>query len=121
LVLEIISILNPEWKGKADLPILDGKRSLQLSGEGLYRLNVHGHVVLETLWLYGLDISHTQIEDLQRLVKLQLKRLVICDTPITNLEPLKGMRSLRELVISEGQYSPEQLRLVPKGVTVVTR
>jgi Leucine-rich repeat (LRR) protein len=78
-------------------------------------------VVIENLWLYSLDISHTQIYDLKRLVKLKLKRLVICDTLITNLKPTQGMRSLRELVVSKGQYTTEQLKQVPKGVTVVFR
>ncbi|MBF0197015.1 MAG: hypothetical protein HQL32_04865 [Planctomycetes bacterium] len=72
-------------------------------------------------WFQALDISHSDIYNVSELFGLEVKKLILCNTLITDLKPIHELRSLRDLVVNEGQFTTEQLQQIPKGVKVTFR
>jgi serine/threonine protein kinase len=119
IVQQLLIALNPLWKGESSFSKTKGVRSLKINGEGLQSLRLESFSVLKHLWLQNLDVSHSDIYDFSGLTNLNLERLVIHHTLITNLQPINQMKKLKELVVAKHQFTKRQLDALPKGLKVI--
>jgi serine/threonine protein kinase len=77
--------------------------------------------VLYGLKLKELDVSRTSIKDFNELLGLDIERLDIRYTAITDLSPAVKLTYLKVITIHEGQFSKEQLTLLPSQVKVIIK
>ena len=73
------------------------------------------------LKLKELDVSRTSIKDFNELLGLDIERLDIRYTAITDLSPAVKLTYLKVITIHEGQFSKEQLTLLPSQVKVIIK
>ncbi len=127
IIETLLKSTNPRWKN----PVFayDAKKAhLTLSGSGLCSLYRRGArrdekivpvlSLLRLLKLESLDLRGSDISDLWNLEGTNLRSLDIRKTPVTDLDPLAEMRSLRELIVEPGQFDEPQLAVL-RGQVVV--
>ena len=68
--------------------------------------------------LRTLNIAHTRISDLAPLTGSPLQILDIRHCSIQSLESVRQMKFLRNLIVSPGQFSPQQLAKIPIRIEV---
>lgn len=130
IVRTTIELANANWKD----PIFNysqEKKHLEISGENLRKLirpkvpdegsPYTSRSMLRFIEIRSLDISSQNFYELIHLDGLELLRLDIRGTTVTDLSPLTGMPSLRELVVEEEQFSEAQLEEVPSFVQIVQK
>ncbi|MGJ8643610.1 MAG: protein kinase domain-containing protein [Luteolibacter sp.] len=105
-------------------------RSMRLSGNMLRSLYRKGgsrdeelipvKSLLRLIPIDSLDLRGSGISDLWHLEGSHLTKLDIRSTPAKDLTPLVPMDSLRELIVSPGQFTEQQLSVLPRNVEVKT-
>ncbi|VGO22892.1 protein kinase domain-containing protein [Pontiella sulfatireligans] len=96
------------------------KSRLRLGGSGLNIISSEKNLFV-ALKLRELDISGSDIEALWAQKELPVERLDIRGTPMKIIWPIKQLVHLRELVITPGQMSAEELKKLPEQVKVIER
>ncbi|MEM9399265.1 MAG: serine/threonine-protein kinase [Verrucomicrobiota bacterium] len=119
IVKNLLQFFNPNME-TFDLRLDVSTRELVLRGSQLryllFRRKIEprsGLSVLRFLQPQSLDLRETGVYDLNELKGLNLFSLDIRQTPVKDLTPLQDMLTLRRLVVSPEQFSPEVLRQVP--------
>ncbi|WP_372720175.1 protein kinase [Novipirellula sp.] len=74
--------------------------------------------LLYTLDPKNLDLRGTKITDLSELNDLDLLELDIRDTKVTDLSPLANSRSLRRVIVADGQFSEPQIAMLRDAIEV---
>lgn len=128
MVRAMIRLSNPSWSAPVfKFSPADGH--LLVGGDGLvtlYRSHVPqegaefpSRCLLRLLKLNSLVVRSSSIKDLKQLDGLNLKRLDIRTTNVTDIESLVSMESLNEFVIEPGQFDEEELAVLPETVKVI--
>jgi tetratricopeptide (TPR) repeat protein len=123
-VRTVLQILNPKWQSPVfQLTHREGR--LLLGGDGLETLHLALHYgsgknMLRTLRLKHLEFSDTDLSDLRQLCFLPVGSLDISRTKIHSLEQLFTLKSLIELTIREGQFSPQEMASIHGSIKVIT-
>jgi len=109
--------INPDW--------VDGwfefnaaQSALRLGGPGLRRLATQQSVV-DGLRLRRLDVSNSEVEELWREGGYVLESLDVRNTPMTQTWFLRRFIHLKTLHVSPGQFTAEQLQVLPDGVNII--
>ncbi|VGO12590.1 Serine/threonine-protein kinase PknD [Pontiella desulfatans] len=123
-VQTVIESLNPEWR-KPVFIFSRREGRLLLGGDGLKTLHLARHYgsgknMLRTLRLKHLEFADTDLSDLRQLCFLPVGSLDISQTEIHSLKQLFTLKSLIELTIREGQFSPQELNSIHGSINVIT-
>lgn len=122
-VKKCLMIYNPGWKNSVfdyDTQL----KTLKISGRGFKRLSSLWHGDLPLIRFLELDkliVNSCDIYDLRQLDTLKIKELDICDTYITDFEPLKSFSELKRLTVLKAQYTEQQLKQVPPHIEVILK
>lgn len=116
ILREVLGALNPqcvdmilEYNGDA--------KSLRIQGKGVRCLSITPTLsLLRLLDTNSLNLRGTSVENLRGLDGLRLHDLDLRGTPVRDLKPLVQMRSLRRLLVSPGQFKPQQLSDLPPWI-----
>ncbi|MGJ8696937.1 MAG: protein kinase domain-containing protein [Verrucomicrobiaceae bacterium] len=131
IVKAVLELSNPAWKNH----IFDydpTRRHLHIAGPGLKSLfrplgsltdESRGKplCLLRLMNLRSLDLRGSQLNGLHELRGLDLESLDLRQTAHTQLSSLQQMPSLRTLIITKGQFTAEQLSLLPPTVQVTQK
>lgn len=127
-ILEIILRHNNKRWTDGTFRYNPAAKSLRLAGNRLYSLYRKGgkreeelipvKSLLRVLPIDSLDIRNSGISDLWHLEGTHLIKLDIRNTPAKYLTPLVQMDTLRELTITSGQFTEQQLSILPRNVQV---
>ena len=128
LVYSYLKNQNKQWK-RSIYEFSKEKRHLRLKGKKLHSLGYYlidsrsqqtiNYCYLSGLKLNSLDLSDTEVYDLNQISSLKITSLDIRNTLITDLRPLQKMTDLKKLIISKDQFPQEQLRLVPSNIQLI--
>jgi len=119
IVKAYLQNINPDWvDGWFEFDAAES--ALRVGGSGLRRLATQ-QSVLDGLRLRSLDVSGSEVEDLWRESGYVLESLDIHDTPMKQPWFLRRFIHLKTLAISPGQFTPEQLQVLPDQVKIIER
>jgi serine/threonine protein kinase len=123
-VMAVLKLWNPEWT-EPIIKYTKRKDQLVLGGDGLRMFALKGYWssgenLLRTIRLRRLVFEETDFSDLKQLVRLPIAALDISRTQISSVNGIRSMRNLHELIIREGQFSEEERKQIPQGITVKT-
>jgi hypothetical protein len=114
-----LRVCNPLW--------IDGwfeyrpdTNSLRLGGPGLERVATQSSVLIG-LNPRVLDLSGSEIKDLNIETGLALEILDVRGTKVEELWFLKSFLHLKQLIVTPGQLSAEQLEILPNRVEVLEK
>jgi len=119
IIEEHFRSINPDWHdGWFDYDF--NANRLRVGGPGLERLSESGSI-LAGLQPKVLDISGSQVRELWKEADYAIQILDIRGCSIDNLGVLQRFVHLKRLTILPGQFSAQQLELLPEWVSVVER
>ena len=75
--------------------------------------------LVDSLPIKKLDLSSTGITHLWAVSDLDMEELIIKDIKVDGLEPVEYMDKLKKLVVSKGQFTEKELKLVPSHIEIV--
>ncbi|MCM2370234.1 serine/threonine protein kinase [Aporhodopirellula aestuarii] len=123
-----VQINNPKWQSEG-LTYEPETATVRLRGMGLKHLNrtmaasskrhPNRFCLLQILKPKVLDLRETNFRDLSELASLQLLELDIRQTPVTDLSPLRGSRTLRRLYLDADKIPESQIADLPPSIDVV--
>ena len=67
----------------------------------------------------NLDIGGSDFTDLNQLTLLHLQEIDLRGSPVSTLEPLQNIASLRRVIVDQGQFVREQVEDLPPSLLVV--
>ncbi|MDP4623853.1 MAG: serine/threonine protein kinase [Akkermansiaceae bacterium] len=127
-ILEMLLRLNNDGWVQGIFRYDADNRSMRLSGgmlRSFYRKGgrrdeelIPVKSLLRLIPIDSLDLRGSGISDLWHLEGTRLTKLDIRSTPTKDLSPLVAMATLRELIVSPGQFTEKQLAVLPRNVTV---
>ncbi|WDE97595.1 serine/threonine-protein kinase [Lentisphaera profundi] len=98
-------------------------QSLHVHGDKFSNLGMYDKFGRQALLLKPLikhlDVSNSEVEDLTYLYGSQIESLNISNTYVNDLSPLLKLNKLRQLTITEKQFSKEELELLPSKIKVI--
>ncbi|WP_168442349.1 serine/threonine-protein kinase [Pontiella desulfatans] len=114
-----LRIINPDWvNGWFEYDA--GSSVLRLGGKGLRRVSTQKSVLIG-LNPRVLDFSGSEVDELWKEVDIAVEVLDVRGTRMETIWFLKRFVHLRELIITPGQLSSEELRKLPERVQVIER
>ncbi|MGJ8726468.1 MAG: protein kinase domain-containing protein [Roseibacillus sp.] len=121
-VREVLAVANPDWDSK-QFHYQPEARALKIGGPGLGRLvrSPTSRSLLRFLDLERLDLSGTRITNLSDLQGLRLREIDIRNTKIQSLEPLQEMRSLRRVIVTSEQVTTVLSESLSSAVELVEK
>jgi hypothetical protein len=123
IVREVLAAINPE-SHDLSLDFDPTRRALAVQGSGVRFLSLPPSFADSQLSLLRvvdpleLSLRGIALRDLEELNGLRLIRLDLRDSQVGNLLALRDMRSLKRLLISPGQFTSDQLSVLPEWVEV---
>ena len=123
IVREVLAAINPE-SHDLSLDFDPTRRALAVQGSGVRFLSLppsFGDSQLSLLRVVDpleLSLRGIPLRDLEELKGLRLIELDLRDSQVDNLLALRDMRSLKRLLISPGQFTSDQLSVLPEWVEV---
>ena len=132
LLMHLLTKINPHWDGKLRYNSAD--KLLQITGRNLKSLEVdivwHDSNGQKVKGLVSV-ISHLDVEKLvvggtsiykAKTLRLEgLKSIDIGDTPLTDLEGLNQIKSLREVIVNTDQFSDAELAILNTRIVIIKR
>ena len=127
IIYAVLKHKNRQWKQQI-FEFSKKQKHLRISGSKLHSLGIvledsrsnqpiH-YCYLSGLKLTSLDLSNTDVYNLNQIASLKLKKLNISNTLVTDLSPLKQLTSLQELTISKNQFPADQLKQLPSSIKI---
>ena len=132
-VFAFLKRINLRWKNQ-QIHYDPVKRKLSLHGKHLHKLSHEVGTFVpwgdnknyRTSILYGLklqelDVSGTSIKDFNELLGLKIKKVDIRHTNISDLSAVVKAKTLEALVVHKGQFTKEQLSVLPKQLKLTIK
>lgn len=116
IIEEYLRSMNPNWNDRQfEYRFKLGR--LRIGGTGLERLSATGSI-LAGLYPKHVDISGTEIRELWKEAGIAIEKLDVRGCPIEDPAVFRRLIHLRELIIQPGQFTQEQLSILPVWVEV---
>ncbi|EDM28490.1 probable serine/threonine-protein kinase pknB [Lentisphaera araneosa HTCC2155] len=118
VVKSLLEEFNPEWNGAFKYSV---RHSLLITGPHLKTLAKFDHqntpyCLLSTLKINSLHLYKTSFSDLHQIRGLNINKLDIRGTKVSDLSPLQFQTKIRILIILPGQFTKEQLKQLPSWI-----
>ena len=124
IVRDVLAAVNPQSRN-VSLKFDPKQRAMSIKGSGIQLLSIPPSVgdsqlsLLRVIDPLKLSIRGSAVKNLNELKGLRLIQLDLRGVKIKSLLPLQDMRSLKHLQILPGQFTTEQLSVLPKWVEVI--
>lgn len=122
VVQALIEFYNKDWN-QGNFHYDSETSTLTITGQGLKRLALFwkgdDRSFLRFIPISTLVINQCEFRDTSHLKGLQLKKLNLCKTNVTNIEPLVSIVTLTELIISKRKLREQQKQLLLKKVKLI--
>ena len=117
----MIKKINVDWISTSNHSINFESQAVSYNGKGLINFRIHKTSLLRYLKLKSLNINDSEVYALHflNMYRNSLHELSIKNTLVTDLKPIRKFWKLKTLKISKNQFTKEQLKIVPKKVTIV--
>lgn len=121
ITLTLLKRINPKWKDSANNSVDFNNNTASFSGKGLIRFKFNRTSLLRYFNFRSLNLNKSDVFDLHFLLlsKMPLVELKIKDTLITNLRHAAKLKHLKFIHISKNQFTKEQLKILPKRISIV--
>ena len=123
VVRELLKSWNPDWD-PSQMEYDKDKLILRLKGKKLTKIAAWaGHssslCFLRFLKVDTLDIRGTSIPNLGHIDGLDINKVDIRNTPVSNLHPHGATRGIKEVILSKGQFAGKENLHVPQSVKLI--
>lgn len=112
LVEAVLKFYNPQWK-KRLFSYNAKSKTLVISGKGLKKISYLAKglsvSLIKLLPMDTLVLSGTELYDISQVARLKVKTLDISNTFVANVDALRNNRSIKKVIINEGQVPKEGL------------
>jgi len=128
IVRAVLKVLNPEWRQKS-FSFNAANHSLELTGKGLFRLGIYQLdrslekrvSAVSTLRLKRLSVVGTDLVDIDTLFEDELEELDMRRTLVRYIGDLKGLPSIKRVIVSPDQVEERQLHGASQRVEVIVK
>ena len=130
LVELVLRFINKSWQGNFNYN--EDNCSLSIQGKGFARCSLEPSEMyqrgstldvkvslINSLPIKQLNVSGTDISNLWEIANLELETLVIKDVRFRDLTPLQEMQGLKNIVVSKGFFSDDELSKVPSHIQIL--
>jgi serine/threonine-protein kinase len=125
VVREILAGWNEQWTaGRFEYDSQESSLLLRggmLKNFAMFSEESSGETPLRFMNIRSLDAQSTGLHDLNQIKTLSIESLDIRKTRVTDLSPIQHFPALKTLIVSQDQFSPEQLALLPQELNVLER
>jgi hypothetical protein len=122
VLVELIKCWNPEWD-ESKMSYDPKKLHFKITGEKIKKMiatakHSSKQCFFRLLKVDSLDISGTNVQNMHQFIGLNVKTLNIQNTAIKVLIPHSAVKGVVKLIVSEGQFTKDEMRRAPKALKI---